>query len=318
MATSIYCASCGAPNKTESKFCAICGKKLNKAQAPESLNAGAEFSNRSEGHGVQKEMPDSSSVATALIPANADTSLKPASPPQKPVQTAEPVSPNVINLTSKKQKVDSEPAQLDEIGSFDAPVKQDLSDGRRKLYFKFAAGGAALIALLVALGFAELMSSDDEPSRFVNEHPSGAEPIEPATTSEVNQEQEALLEQAAKARAELDRLRLENKLIQAEKADLERERERLEAQRRADEARLVSKIPEPKTASTPPQSGVNSPAFKAILEKAKKCYRTQDYDCAINSAEVGLDLVPGNKELKIIIAESQKRQAEALNNIVIQ
>lgn len=318
MTKALYCASCGAPNKTESKFCGVCGKKLNKARAAESVGAGTEFSNESEGQGVQKKALDSQPVVPVVKSASTDTPLESGATPQDPVQSAEPVSPNVINLTSKKQKVEGESPEQEAVGSFDGPVKQDLSESRRKLYFKFAAGGSALIILLVALVLIDLMNSGDEPSRFVNEHPTSAEPIEPVTTSEANQEQEALLEQAAKAQAELDRLRLENEQIQAEKADLERERERLEAQRRADEARLVSKIPEPKTASTPPQSGVNSPAFKAILEKSKKCYRTQDYDCAINSAEIGLDLVPGNKELKTIVAESRKRQAEALNNIVIQ
>lgn len=235
------------------------------------------------------------------------------SPPERP--GAPSVSDEGVALEQTNTNSDvGASTRADSTGAL--PAKPSPKGNKRSLYFGVAGGGVALIGLLAVFGFG--VSGGGEPAEPEKPPVAAVVAPEPSASSELDRERQAILEQAAKAQAELDRLKLENEQIQAEKAALESERAKLEAQRRADESRELAKSMQSSPAVKQTASASDSPAFKAILEKSKKCYKTQDYDCAINSAEIGLDLVPGNKELKTLIAESRKRQAEALNNIVIQ
>ena len=321
-----YCPACGTPNKQGAKFCTSCGKDFPSIKK-------APVTTRNPGS-AQDNSLQPEPLQTQSAPSEIDSKAKPASP--KESATPKDESRTDAKPSASDPFIWSEPKPTRKSDSI-VQTSNAISPQQIKLYFGIAAGAIALIALLVffATGTGKSQDQDSaeplviEQNQFegtpqsivvappLEDGPDQQEQERLHLEAETLAEQEKLAALSRQTQAEEERLRLQQELerVQAENLRIQAEKDAAIA---ADKARAAKAAQAALAAPQSKQDPAQSAAFKRILEKSQSCYRAQDYDCAINSAEIGLDLVANHKELKFIIAESQKRQTEALNNITIQ
>lgn len=324
MAKQRFCPSCGTPNKLEAKFCSSCGKDLPVPKVASIRTAD------------QKESPSVQSVGAQ---SRAQPDIEPKEPTLMDAGSERKATETGASGQSAQETNASDPyAWLESRPKVKKPsIVQDggvVSPSQIKLYLGIAAVACVLITALVLFATGSSTSETKESglsapnadleyqSQLPQEAASGQSPQGQENASEAARlEAEAKIEaeqlEAFRLEAQAEKQRLEEELarVQADNARIQAEKDAAIA---ADKARAAQVEQAAVAKAQPKPQPAQSPAFERILQKARSCYRAQDYDCAINSAEIGLDLVPKHKELKTIIAESQRRQTEALNNIVIQ
>lgn len=319
MNKSKFCAGCGSENKAESKFCAVCGKTLvtrTKQKPLETNENGKEYNNLTE-----IETPCSSELGSDAPDQQSDSRL-----------ANEPTG--VASIQNKAYSTDSEKAPIDrsDVGvsanadnvaqpkynvgdnAFDSRARRELTLNKPQIYFGMAAALVFVIAVLAYMSTRSSSLPDSQPGLLEpSEAPAQVQSVnDDEAVNEIKAESVESLKEAEKAKleAELERVQLENARIKAEQNALETR----EKQESSKAAAITNDDQQVQQTRDPSQTA----AFKKILEKSRSCFKSKDFDCAVNSAEIGLDLVPGHTELKYLIAESRKRQTEALNNIVIQ
>lgn len=319
MNKSKFCTGCGAENKAESKFCPVCGKTLvtRTKQTPSEINENGEEQNN---------------LAEIKTPCSSE--LGSEAPDQQPDSRLANEPTGVASIQNKAGSTDSEKVLNDQsdvgfsatadnivqpkynVGdnAFDSRTRREFPLNKPQIYFGMAAALVFVIAVLAYMSTRSSSLPDSSPGLSESsEAPAQVQSVnDDEAVNKIKAESAEVLKDDEKARleSELERVKLENARIKAQQHALEAQK--------AQEAPKAQATRNDDQQVQPAQDTSQTVAFKRILEKSRACFKSKDFDCAINSAEIGLDLVPSHSELKYLIAESRKRQTEALNNIVIQ